>query len=86
VALDKNDADAAFNLSYAKAAAEQIKLLKALMRQTKGNADAAVRQRNYHKAVEIMEGLAKYQAAAKQFEDFTKKLKDIDAIATPHQP
>jgi hypothetical protein len=24
--------------------------------------------------------------AAKQFEDYTKKLKDIDAIATPHQP
>ncbi|HSY17259.1 MAG TPA: VWA domain-containing protein [Candidatus Acidoferrales bacterium] len=86
VALDKNDADAAFNLSYAQKSAEQIRLLKALMRQAKGNADAAVRQRNYHKAVEIMEGLAKYQAAAKQFEDFTKKLKDIDAIATPHQP
>jgi Ca-activated chloride channel family protein len=86
VALDKNDADAAFNLAYAQKSAEQIKLLKALMRQAKGNADAAVRQRNYHKAVEIMEGLAKYQAAAKQFEDFTKKLKDIDAIATPHQP
>ena len=24
--------------------------------------------------------------AAKQFEDYTKKLKDIDDIATPHQP
>ena len=28
----------------------------------------------------------KNQIAAKQFEEFTKKLKDIDAIATPHQP
>ena len=28
----------------------------------------------------------KYKIAEKQFEDFTKKLKDIDDIATPHQP
>jgi len=45
-----------------------------------------VRQRNYHRAVEIMEELTKYQIAAKQFEEFTKKLKNIDEIATPHQP
>jgi Ca-activated chloride channel family protein len=86
VALDKTDADAAFNLAFAKNAAEQIRQFKLLMRRAKGEADAAVRQRNYHQAVEIMESLAKYQIAAKQFEDYTKKLKDIDAIATPHQP
>jgi len=86
VALDKNDSDAGFNLAFTKNAIEQIKQFRELMRQAKGSADLAVRQRNYHRAVEIMEGLAKYQVAAKQFEDYTKKLKDIDAIATPHQP
>jgi len=86
IALDKNDADAAFNLAFAKNAAEQIRLFKEAIRRAKGDADSAVRQRNYHRAVEIMESLTKYQAAAKQFEEFTKKLKDIDAIATPHQP
>ena len=85
-ALDKNDRDAAFNLAFARNAVEQIKRFKEAIRRAKGDADAAVRQRNYHQAVGIMEELAKYQIAAKQFEDYTKKLKDIDAIATPHQP
>jgi tetratricopeptide (TPR) repeat protein len=86
VTLDKTDADAAFNLAFTKDAVEQIKRLKEAMRLAKSDADAAVRQKNYHHAVEIMESLAKIQIAAKQFEDFTKKLKDIDAIVTPHQP
>jgi hypothetical protein len=30
-----------------------------------------------------MENLGKNKIAAKKFEDYTKKLKDIDAIATP---
>ena len=33
-----------------------------------------------------MEQLLQNPVAKKQFEEFTKKLKDIDAIATPHQP
>ncbi len=86
VTLDKTDADATFNLAFTKDAVEQIKRLKEAMRLAKSDADAAVRQKNYHHAVEIMESLAKIQIAAKQFEDFTKKLKDIDAIVTPHQP
>ncbi|HEV2694382.1 MAG TPA: VWA domain-containing protein [Verrucomicrobiae bacterium] len=86
VDLDKNDADAAFNLAFAKNMVEQIKLFKEAIRNAKSNADSAVRQRNYHRAVEIMEPLTKNPVIAKQFEDYTKKLKDIDAIATPHQP
>jgi Ca-activated chloride channel family protein len=86
VTLDKTDADATFNLAFTKDAVGQIKRLKEAMRLAKSDADAAVRQKNYHHAVEIMESLAKIQIAAKQFEDFTKKLKDIDAIVTPHQP
>ena len=86
VALNTNDADATFNLAFVKSSVEQIKEFRELMRLAKSEADAAVRQKNYHHAVEIMESLAKIQIAAKQFEDFTKKLKDIDAIVTPHQP
>ena len=86
VALNTNDADATFNLAFVKSSVEQIKEFRELMRRTKGEADAAVRQRNYHRALEIMERLAKNKIAAKQFEEFTKKLKDIDEIATPHQP
>ena len=45
----------------------------------------AVRRAEFHQALTIMAPLQK-TIAAKQFEDYTKKLKDIDAIATPHQP
>ena len=86
VALDKTDADAAFNLAFVKNSVEQIKQLREAIRRAKGDADSAVRQRNYHRALEIMESLKQYAIAAKQFEEFTKKLKDIDDIATPHQP
>jgi Ca-activated chloride channel family protein len=84
--LDKQDADAAFNLAFVKNGVEQIKQFREAMRRAKGDADAAVRQRNYRRALEIMEGLLQNPIAAKQFEEFTKKLKDIDAIITPPQP
>jgi Ca-activated chloride channel family protein len=86
VSLNTNDADAKFNLAFVKNSVEQIKLFKEAMRRAKSDADAAVRQRNYHRAVGIMEQLLQNPVAKKQFEEFTKKLKDIDAIATPHQP
>jgi hypothetical protein len=41
-----------------------------------------VRRAEFHRALEIMAPLQK-TIAAKQFEDYTKKLKDIDDIATP---
>ena len=44
------------------------------------------RRRNYRHAREIMEQLLQSNIAAKPVEDFTKKLKDIDAIANPAQP
>ena len=86
VALNTNDADAAFNLDFVKQGVAQIKQFRELMRRAKGEADAAVRQRKYHEALGIMEPLLQNPIAKKQFEEFTKKLKDIDAIATPHQP
>jgi Ca-activated chloride channel family protein len=87
VALNTNDMDAVFNLNYAKNAAEYIRQIKAALLRGKSSADAAVRRAEFHTALEIMQNLVqKYQIAAKQFEEFTKKLKDIDDIATPHQP
>ncbi len=86
VALDKADENAAFNLAFVREGIEQIKQFKEAMRRAKSDADSAVRQKNYHRAVEIMDALMQNQIAAKQFQEFAKKLKDIDAIATPANP
>ena len=83
--LDANDADAAFNLAFVSNAVEQIKEFRVAIERAKNEADAAVRRAEFHRALEIMLPLQK-TIAAKQFEDFTKRLKNIDAIATPHQP
>lgn len=85
VSLNTNDADAVFNLGFTKNAVEQIKRFKEAMRRAKSEADADVRRAEFHRALEIMAPLQK-TIAAKQFAEFTKKLKDIDDIATPHQP
>ena len=55
------------------------------MRRAKSDADDAVRRAEFHQALAFMAPLEK-TIAAKQFEDYTKKLKEIDDIATPHQP
>jgi Ca-activated chloride channel homolog len=90
VMLNTNDADAMFNWNFTKQAIEQIKAFKEAMRHAKSDADAAVRRSEFHRALEIMMPLQK-TIAAKQFQDFTKKLKDIDDIqnpqtSTPPQP
>jgi Ca-activated chloride channel homolog len=87
VALDTNDADATFNLAFTKNAIERIKEFREMLRRAKSEADAAVRQAEFHRAFEIMQDLTqKYKIADKQFGDFTKRLKNIDDIAIPHQP
>ncbi|MGH7991679.1 MAG: hypothetical protein ACREDS_16005, partial [Limisphaerales bacterium] len=85
VTLNTNDADASFNLAFTKNAIEQIKKFREMMLRAKNEADAAVRAAEFHKAFEIMSQLTQNKIAAKQFEDFTKKLKNIDAITTPNQ-
>jgi tetratricopeptide (TPR) repeat protein len=87
VSLNTNDADAAFNLNYSQMAAEYIRQIKAALLRAKGSADVAVQRAEFHTAYGIMQELTqKYKIAGKQFEEFTKKLKDIDEIATPAQP
>ena len=86
VMLNTNDADAIFNYRFAQGAAEQVRALKAALQSAKASADTAVQRAEFHRAYEIMAGLTqKYKIAEKQFAEFTKKLKDIDDIATPPQ-
>ncbi|HEY5234202.1 MAG TPA: VWA domain-containing protein [Verrucomicrobiae bacterium] len=84
VQLNTNDADAAFNFGFVKSQLDLIAQLREAMRRAKMDADDAVRRAEFHRALEIMEQLTQNKIAAKQFQDYTKKLKDIDAIATPN--
>jgi len=86
VTLDAKDADAAHNLDFAKSRVAMIQQLKELARQAKQAADNSVKQRQYHRALEIMQQIVQQNVAAKQFEDYVKRLKNIDEIATPNQP
>jgi Ca-activated chloride channel family protein len=84
VQLNMNDVDAASNLAFVKNQIELIARLREVMLRAKMAADDAVRRAQFHRALEIMEQLTQNKIATKQFEDYTKKLKDIDAIATPN--
>ena len=87
VMLNTNDADAIFNYQYAQTAVAQVRAIKAALANGKASADSAVQRAEFHQAYEIMQQLVtKYQIAGKQFEEYNKKLKDIDDIAHPHQP
>jgi Ca-activated chloride channel family protein len=82
--LNTNDTDAIYNLAFVKQQLGLIAQLREAMRRAKAAADDAVRRSEYHYALEIMEGLNN-PIAAKKFQDYIKKLKDIDAIVTPVQ-
>jgi len=81
--LNKTDGDATNNLAFVKNQILLVEQLREAIRRAKLAADDAVRRDEYHRALEIMENLGKNKIAAKKFEDYTKKLKDIDAIVTP---
>jgi Ca-activated chloride channel family protein len=82
--LNTNDVDAAFNLNFVKQQMDLIGQLREMMRRAKSEADQAVRQNEYHRALEIMQSLMQNKIAEKKFQDYVKKLKDIDEIVTPH--
>ena len=82
--LNTNDVDVAYNLAFVKKQLGLIAQLRETMRRAKQAADEAVRRNEYHRALEIMESLNS-PIAAKKFQDYIKKLKDIDAIVTPNQ-
>jgi Ca-activated chloride channel family protein len=83
--LNTNDVDATYNLTFVKNQIELIAQLREVMRRAKSAADDAVRRAQFHRALEIMDQLAQNKIAAKKFQDYIKKLKDIDAIVTPNQ-
>ncbi len=82
--ISTNDADVAYNLAFVKNQIGLIAELREAMRRAKLAADDAVRRNEYHLALQIMESLNN-PIATKKFQDYTKKLKDIDAIVTPNQ-
>ncbi|MFO1476799.1 MAG: VWA domain-containing protein [Verrucomicrobiota bacterium] len=86
VSLNTNDVDAAHNLAFARHGVQQIVELREAARRAKESADLAARRSEYHRAHQIMEQLLQQNPLGKQFEDFTRKLKEIDDIATPAQP
>jgi hypothetical protein len=88
VNLNTNDVDATFNLDFTRNAIERIKEFREMLRRAKQEADKAVQQAKFQRALEIMETLPRNarSLSPEQIKDFTKKLKDINDIATPHQP
>jgi Ca-activated chloride channel family protein len=84
VQLNAQDVDAAYNLALVTRQIESIRQLRDAMLRAKQSADEAVRRDEFHRALEIMESM-KNPIAAKKFQDYVKKLKDIDAIDTPSQ-
>ena len=81
--LSTNDVDAAFNLNFVNRQLGLIAELREAMRRAKLEADNAVRRNEYHRALEVLESLNN-PIANKKFQDYVKKLKDIDAIVTPN--
>ncbi|HTV42537.1 MAG TPA: VWA domain-containing protein [Candidatus Sulfotelmatobacter sp.] len=89
VDLNTNDPDAVYNLNFTRDAIERIKEFRELLLRAKREADVDVQRAEFHQALQIMGPLqSKLQntVAAKQFQDYTKRLKQIDDIATPHEP
>jgi len=85
VQLNTNDLDAAYNYNFVRQQVGLIEELREAMRRAKQQADEAVRRNEYHNALQILQSLNN-PVANKRFQDYVKKLKDIDAIVTPPQP
>lgn len=86
VDLNTNDADATFNLAFTKNVVERIKEFREMLLRAKAEADLEVQRAEFHKALEIMAPLQKSlqkTVAAKKYQEFTKRLQQIDEIANP---
>ena len=84
--LDTNDVDAAFNFQFTKQCVAQIAELRELARRAKLAADEAARRRDYHRALMLVVEQLQKNPASKPLQDYAKRLKDIDDIATSNQP
>ena len=89
VDLNTNDVDAVYNLKFTRDTIERIKEFRELLRRAKLEADLDVQRAEFHEALGVMAPLQsrlQNTVASKQFQEFTKRLKQIDDIATPHAP
>jgi len=85
LALDTKDPDIAHNLEFAKKGVAFIEMLRNMAAQAKTAADDAVRRRNYHDALGILEEQVQNNYFARPFTNYVQRLKNIDEIATPQQ-
>ena len=89
LALQTNDVDAKFNIDQVTREIAKVKetlRLREEARRAKEAAEAAARQRNYGVARRGMEAQLQKNPEAKKFEDYTKRLKDIDEINSGNKP
>jgi Ca-activated chloride channel family protein len=89
VALRTNDLDAAFNLQLVKDRMEEVRRIlreREAARRARETAEMARRRREYGTALRIMQSAVQTNAAAKEFKDYTERLRQIDEIHTPRQP
>ena len=89
LALRTNDVDAAFNFQLVKSRLAELReflRLREEARQARRKAEDAVNRRDYGSARMIMESLSATNRAAKEFEDYTQRVRQIDEINNPRQP
>ena len=82
VELNRQDTNAVANLGFVKQQIANVIAFREYVLRARASAGEATRQRKYHDALAIMAPLEK-TTVAKKYEDYIKKLKDIDAIVTP---
>jgi len=90
--LNERDADAKFNYEYVKKKLEELKQQQQKQdeqkniepseaaKNAKAEADAAVRRREYPKALEIMEKQLKQDATTGYYADYIQRLKEVTGV------
>jgi Ca-activated chloride channel family protein len=89
LALRTNDVDAAFNFQFVRSRLADLReflRLREEARKAKRKAEEAVNRRDYGGARLVMESLSATNKAAKEFEDYTQRVRQIDEINNPRQP
>jgi Ca-activated chloride channel homolog len=101
VRLNTNDLDAKNNLAFVKQQLEELnkqqdkdknkqppedKEPSAAAKAAKARADEAVKRRQYRQALDIMEESLKNDPTTQNYEDYIKRLQEINGVAAPPHP
>jgi Ca-activated chloride channel family protein len=101
VRLNTNDLDAKNNLAFVKQQLEQLnkqqdkdknkqppedKEPSAAAKAAKARADEAIKRRQYRQALDIMEESLKNDPTTQNYEDYIKRLQEINGVAVPPHP